>query len=266
MAFHFTKGYEDYAKFPMHYLKITQSYNEGNHKAHWYGATPKDYPTDLGGEDGGRDYLISPIDMKVTNVQGIGNSKVSNKVFLVSTKKVHTPIGYYQIFMTAVHFEDSDVKKFGIKKGKVFKAGEPICLEGKETATANHLHFTCGIGSANKSVKNSKGKYVTKGDCRKPEDIFYIDKNFTKVLKTRNIKFQYLPPLKKETKPSVSYYKKYTGKSVSIVDGLKAIGVDSSFSYRKKIAKKNGITAYVGLPSQNKKMLDLLKKGILIKI
>ena len=59
MAFQFTKGYEDYAKFPMHYMKVTQSYNEGNHKAHWYGATPKDFPIDLAGEDTGRDYLLS---------------------------------------------------------------------------------------------------------------------------------------------------------------------------------------------------------------
>lgn len=263
MAFHFTKGYEDYAKFPMHYLKVSQTYNGSGHKPHWYGATPKDYPIDLAGEDGGRDYLFSPVTMKVTNVQGIGNSKVSNKVFLVSTKKVHTPIGKHQIFMTAVHFEDSDVKKFGIKKGKVFKEGEPICFEGKETATANHLHFTCGIGSASQSVENSKGKWVTKGNCRKPEEIFYIDKNFTKVLKSGNLNWEYLPLL--ETKPSVSYYKKYTGKSVSIVDGLKAIGVDSSFLNRKKIAKKNGITAYIGLPSQNKKLLELLKQGKLIK-
>ena len=257
MAFHFTKGYEDYAKFPMHYLKVSQTYNGSGHKPHWYGATPKDFPIDLAGEDTGRDYLFSPTTMKVTNVQGIGNSKVSNKVFLVSTKKVHTPIGKHQIFMTAVHFEDSDVKKFGIKKGKVFKEGEPICFEGKETATANHLHFTCGIGSVSKSVENSRGKWVTKGDCRKPEEIFYIDKNFTKVLKSGNLNWEYLPSLK----PSVSYYKKYTGKSLSIVDENN-LGLD--FVVVKP--KKNNITAYVGLPSQNKKMLDLLKEGKLIKV
>ena len=65
--------------------------------------------------------------------------------------------------------------------------------------------------------------------------------------------------------PTVNYYKKYTGKSGSIVNALKSIGVDSSFSYRKKIAKANNITAYVGLPSQNTKMLQLLKAGKLIK-
>ncbi len=66
-------------------------------------------------------------------------------------------------------------------------------------------------------------------------------------------------------KPSVKYYAKYTGKSGSIVDALRAIGADSSFSNRRAIAKANGITAYVGSPSQNIKMLNLLKQGKLIK-
>lgn len=66
--------------------------------------------------------------------------------------------------------------------------------------------------------------------------------------------------------PKIEYYKKYTGKSVSIVDALKSIKVDSSFSYRKKIAKANNIKNYVGLPSQNSKMLKLLKEGKLIKV
>lgn len=62
-----------------------------------------------------------------------------------------------------------------------------------------------------------------------------------------------------------SYYKKYTGKSVSIVDALGSIGVDASFTNRKKIAKANGISNYSGTPAQNTKLLDLLKSGKLIK-
>lgn len=71
--------------------------------------------------------------------------------------------------------------------------------------------------------------------------------------------------IKKQT-ASVSYYKKCSSKETSIVDALKEIGVDSSLSYRKKIAKANGITLFVGLPSQNTKMLNLLKQGKLIKV
>lgn len=39
------------------------------------------------------------------------------------------------------------------------------------------------------------------------------------------------------------------------------IGVDSSFSNRKKIASKNGINNYSGSASQNLKLLNLLKQG-----
>lgn len=71
----------------------------------------------------------------------------------------------------------------------------------------------------------------------------------------------------KEMKPvsTVTYYKKCASKYTSIVDALKSIKVDSSYSNRKKIAKVNGIAAYLGLPSQNTRMLNLLKQGKLIK-
>ena len=67
------------------------------------------------------------------------------------------------------------------------------------------------------------------------------------------------------SKPTVSYYKRYTGKSNSLVDALKSIGVNSSFSYRTKIANANGINPYRGTQSQNTKMLNLLKQGKLKK-
>lgn len=66
-------------------------------------------------------------------------------------------------------------------------------------------------------------------------------------------------------KPTVNYLKKYTGKSTSLVDALKAIGVTSTFAYRSKIAKANGIKAYIGTASQNTKILTLLKNGKCIK-
>ncbi len=201
MAFSFTKGYEDYAKFPMHYLRITQSYNSGNHIDHWKETNYKDYPIDIAGMDGGRDYLYAPVDMKITALNGIGNPNISNKIFLESVNPVKTPaFGTTKIFMTAVHFEDSDIAKFGLKVGKIIKAGEKICLEGQETANANHIHFTCGIGSSTKSIQNNRGKWVTKGTCKKPEEIFYIDKNFTMIENNAGLNFKNLPVLKENDK------------------------------------------------------------------
>lgn len=63
-----------------------------------------------------------------------------------------------------------------------------------------------------------------------------------------------------------NYYKAVDYKGTSLVDALKKIGVDSSFSNRKKIAKANGISTYLGLASQNSKLLNLLKKGKLKRV
>ncbi len=60
-----------------------------------------------------------------------------------------------------------------------------------------------------------------------------------------------------------SYYPAFN--SVSIVDGLKRIGVDSSFANRKKIAQANGITNYSGSAAQNNTLCNLAKQGKLKK-
>lgn len=79
------------------------------------------------------------------------------------------------------------------------------------------------------------------------------------------IEFLNLKKTTKKTTKTKNCFKKYTGNSRSIVDALKSVGVSSSYSFRKKIAKSNGINAYVGTPKQNVKMLELLRKGKLIK-
>lgn len=66
------------------------------------------------------------------------------------------------------------------------------------------------------------------------------------------------------TATSKKYFKRYTGNSGSIVDSLKAIGVNSSFAYRTKIANANGIKSYSSTAAQNIKLLTLLKQGKLI--
>ena len=53
---------------------------------------------------------------------------------------------------------------------------------------------------------------------------------------------------------------------ISIKEGLKKIGVDSSFGFRTKIANANGIYYYTGLASQNIKLCQLLNNGELLKV
>lgn len=64
---------------------------------------------------------------------------------------------------------------------------------------------------------------------------------------------------------TASYFPRYTGTTSSIVTALKAVGADSSYSYRAKIAAANGITNYSGTAEQNLRMVSLLKSGKLVK-
>ena len=68
-------------------------------------------------------------------------------------------------------------------------------------------------------------------------------------------------------RPTIEYYPKYTGYSVSIVDALKAVGEeDTSMAHRKQIAFANGIIdGYKGTSIQNNTLLSKLKVGKLKK-
>lgn len=69
-----------------------------------------------------------------------------------------------------------------------------------------------------------------------------------------------------DVKPSAATFPKPLGyDGSSIVSALNRIGAESSFSYRAKIAKANGIKLYLGTAKQNKQLLDLLEEGELIK-
>lgn len=106
--------------------------------------------------------------------------------------------------------------------------------------------------------QNKGGCRVVTNELRKYES----DYHFLRPLNQANIGADRTVPTQ-STK--TSYFKQYKGKSDSLVDALEAIGAKSDFAYRKKIAKANGIKTYIGTASQNTKLLNLLKKGKLIK-
>ena len=69
-----------------------------------------------------------------------------------------------------------------------------------------------------------------------------------------------------KTAKTVKYYepiKSYKGNS--FVDALKKRGVSATMAFRKKIASVNGIKNYTGTAKQNSKLLNLMKKGKLVK-
>lgn len=70
---------------------------------------------------------------------------------------------------------------------------------------------------------------------------------------------------KKPVKKKIVYYPRYKGKSSSIVDALKSLSINPSKSNRKRIATLNGVKNYTGSAMQNTRLLNLLKKGKLVK-
>lgn len=140
-----------------------------------------------------------------------------------------------------------------IKSGKYWG----ILLMGKSLFTSGGHYIVIDSYKTKKGYKvldpYSRGLcgYHTASDFDGKVKIFYVIKK----------------PTKKPEKPksTVTYYKVPDKKTTSIVDALKIIGVNSSLSSRKKIAKKNGIVDYSGSSEQNAALLDKLYNGKLKK-
>ena len=183
--------------FGMKNMRITQSYNGTvSHKPHWYNSKNyADYPIDIAGIDGNREPYYAPVDMKVVAIKGIGNS-VTNTIWLEAIEKCNTPSGVFKPFIMLTHWNDSDPYIKNLKVGSIVKMGSPICEEGVDGATANHLHLVCGNalrGCGNGFIQNSNGKWVSKGYCLKPEEVMFIDKEFTNILSTNDLTFREKP-------------------------------------------------------------------------
>lgn len=186
----------NYLTYPCKTMRITQNYNgRTSHYPHTVGS-PKDYPIDEGCRDTGKDPVYCPCDsMRAKRIYGIGTSGV-NTIWLESTTKVDFADGTKDYFtMLITHPDDIDLKGIGV--GDIFKRGQMITKEGKNGATANHLHISGGKGKfkGNGWTCNTRGKYVlttTKGTY-KPENLFFIDPDFTKVLSKGGLAFRTLP-------------------------------------------------------------------------
>lgn len=154
---------------------------------------------------------------------------------------------YPRIKKAFLHYH---LDSIAVKKGQAVKKGTLLGKTGK-TGKATGIHLHLGIRDLAKltSTQINKMTWNLLRSCA------YIDPE----------KVSYTAPTSAAAKPAVTYLPRYTGKSNSLVDALKAVKVDSSFSYRKKIANKNGIKAYIGTASQNTKLLTLLKAGKAVK-
>lgn len=180
-----------YFTYPFKKMSISQSYNEGNHKPHWYNSNKNnDYPIDETVGTTGRSPAYAPVDMKVVKIYGLNTTTTTNAIVLETTSKVKTPLGDYKVYMTLTHPEEADIKK--LKVGQVIKKGNIICYEGRDgNAIGNHIHLTCGIAPFKGLYENINGKWCYVGNTsNKPEQIFYVNTKFTEVINRRNIAFK----------------------------------------------------------------------------
>lgn len=189
---------KNYLIYPVKNMKITQSYKGSYSHSGNYNGKPADYPIDEAGSGSGREYMYCPCDsMVVKRIYGVGGGG-TNTIWLESTEKVVMPCGTDYVTIMVIHPMDDDLSK--LKVGQKFKRGQQMFREGTDgNATGNHFHISVGKGKyRNGWVQNTKGKWVldTVSGAITPEQAFYIDKSFTKILNTANLSFKNLPETK----------------------------------------------------------------------
>lgn len=215
--------------FGMETMRITQNYNgTASHYNHSHG-TPVDYPIDCAGVDGKQSAYFAPVDMKVVAIRGVGNY-ATNTIWLETTETVQTPTFNDIVWLTLTHWNDGSItSKF--KVGDVIKAGEIIAYEGTDGATANHLHVTCGRGHCNSWTENTKGSWVMSGTSLPPEDVMYINDDFTKCVDSGGLIFKSIPKDNVNTSNSnenTSGQSNTKTKRVGVTNGLYLMKLDNS--------------------------------------
>lgn len=191
---------KNYLTFPMKVLGISQTYDgQTSHYPCSHGK-PADYPIDIAGADTGRSPFYCPCDeMKCVKIAGdVAGANHANGAWFVSTSEVDFADGTRDYAtIKFVHMNNSDFGKKGIYVGRKYKRGELIGYEGTSHATGNHIHMSAGKGTLAGSgwTKNSLGSWVitTTHGTDKPENLFYIDPNFTTIHNTKGLKFKELP-------------------------------------------------------------------------
>ena len=194
-----------YAKYFSEKMSISQTYNEGNHKAHTTGEY-KDYPIDETYGDSGRTgYFLAPFDCKVVKKWKAN----SNQIWLTSIDKVKTPIGEDVVTIFLCHMSDDEYNS--IKVGDTYKQGDKVVMEYKDSkSTGNHNHVSAGFGEmSGTGWKQCNGVWVlqTKNGTKKPEEIFYVDKSITEIINSAGLDFKELPAEETKEKYKTGIYK-----------------------------------------------------------
>lgn len=232
--------------------EITQGYGD-NHNA-----------IDIVGGGYTLDYVVAHSDGTVIFLQdGLGNMKGStgNQSYGNCVKIDHGN-GYATLY---AHM----LKGLLVKNGASVKKGQRLgYMSDSGNAYGGHLHFEVWKNEAriNPTEYLNKDLYETQHDKSTEElaneviqGLWGNGQERKDRLGSRYSEVQ--ARVNEILAPKVNYLSNSNYTGVSIVDGLKGIGIDSSYSYRSKLAIANGITNYIGSAEQNTQLLNLLKQG-----
>ena len=161
--------------FPMKTLRVTQGYGVAHDgvPASTY-SHAGGYALDLGGADGGADWLYAPCDMAVRRVYGSYNA-----VWFESLEEIEGVGG--TVIMLCLHMNSADRDALGIRVGKVFKAGEKCYREGMSgNVTGTHVHLELGKGPLKGTgwKQNAQGVWVI-NEPLVPSEVFVLGEDVT---------------------------------------------------------------------------------------
>lgn len=267
--------------------KIFQNYNN-THQA-----------IDIIGENNGLDYVIAHSDGIVNFYQdGYGNMKGSTgNLSYGNSIKIDHQNGYHTLYAHMKNDLSVSLNQF-VKKGQIIgyisdsgnAYGEHLHFEvWKDNKRINPLEFLNKDFFKNEqTIQPVQQKQETPNLQYKVGDTVEINGVYTSSTSnqklrplitkgkiTRIIENANNPYLLEEgrigwinnnviiSKIENRYLSNKTYQGTSLVDALKQIGVDSSFTYRSNLATINNINNYKGTTEQNIKMLNLLKQGLL---
>lgn len=186
--------------------------------------------------------------------QAISNTlNIVNRGAKKNTRFYMLNIGFDNLLEICFHDNPNDLDKYNKNIDKVAKVIVEVISDD----------FIVGLKPmSNKKTNDQIAEEIIKGLWGNGEDRKI---NLTKAGYNYNDIQNLVNEKSKLNSSVVNNYPKYLGNSPSIVDALKEVNVNSSFSNRSNIAKNNGITNYKGTKEQNTKLLNLLKQGKLKK-
>ena len=257
---------------PINKMRVTAGYKNSNYQQQ-FGF--RHYGTDLTSTNSDRTVWGSG----VGTVLLAGYDNVLGNVLVIRYDNCQLTTGATKNLIQRIFHLD----RIDVKQGQSITKDTRIGLYGNtgKYTTGPHLHveFDTDTSYPSYSPTISTSSNIIKAGTDstvRPAEVMYVKNSapdYQTVVGASNsncwTKGDVMYPKYSESAPDgdvgASYYPKPNYIGTSLVGALDAIGVDSSFDNREKIAKANGIIDYAGTADQNNKMLSLLMSGRLIR-